>query len=84
MINVYDLEQLAAGEPEDAVDRVREYELAGEPDGCYHCGSNAHKTSDCHPPEPSVKWDGLCIRCARHIGDSIGFWRGLCQDCSEI
>lgn len=23
-------------------------ELAGEPDGCYYCGSHAHRTSDCH------------------------------------
>lgn len=27
---------------------VRAYEQAGEPDGCYHCGSQQHKTSDCH------------------------------------
>lgn len=24
------------------------YEQAGEPNGCYHCGSGQHKTSDCH------------------------------------
>ncbi len=24
-----------------------EYEQCGEPDGCYYCGSNLHKTSDC-------------------------------------
>ena len=28
-------------------DRRRVYERAGEPDGCYYCGSSQHQTSDC-------------------------------------
>jgi len=35
------------GRPLPAPERVAAYEQAGELDGCYHCGSQQHRTSDC-------------------------------------